>query len=684
MTRKIISIILIAVTLFTILVLPAAAAEVSEPAVEDTRASFEAQSVSKDLEYILDPEEKQAYIDGAGTTFTEVQLLHTMEYGYNSKDMSDYGFYIYIYDPLFGEALTSIEAEMCLLESTGSAYREYDCTLLSKDGYFSKHRVNFGTTVSLLDKDKRVYKISGVTTYNDKGIFKDNNIGLEYSYTGNMKGYGSEVDTLTSMIFDQETIVLETDFTYYRTAGSSKGLYWQNQINTVYFTVPNIFIDEYGKLSAIHHKYKEYETGPMVVTDAPAFGDYAEFLYEVNEDAIYDVGNYAVSDFAQIDALIGISLDYTGTFGFNYSEVIEKHLFTKTYDSPFINETYGVAKLADFKKLPFWFYDPDLASRENNEVAVTADQIYEFLNNHPNVYKGTFFELGEEAVKKYPYPVTGGYWINGVYYEPTVKPDVMVDMTRQHYISSKYACAFGELLESYNGTMDFRDTSNIKTLLSYDVSHSTYDKIQDFGLLSYILGNAYVKDDETISNIHPLAVIEDVDVSLSDADFARKYLVNAGDVTAIKKAHRDAVANDSTLFLFRFDISDYFAKEQTLYYYDTEWVDEWKDTGAAAMVCMQSYYKDFDIISLTFDKNGVETIIPVVHTPEDFVGDITTPSEVAPPINWSALISLILGMVILFIIRKPIGAFVGGIVSGAVKATKASVKGIKRLFKKKE
>ena len=136
--------------------------------------------------------------------------------------------------------------------------------MISKEGYFSKHRVELGDNARMLEWSRRVYKISGVTVYSeDRGILKESAVGQKYIYTGNMKGYGSEINTLACTIFTQDTITLDTRFTYYRTAGSFKGLYWQNQINTVYFTVPNKYVEEYGKLSAIHHTYKEYETGKV-------------------------------------------------------------------------------------------------------------------------------------------------------------------------------------------------------------------------------------------------------------------------------------------------------------------------------------------------------------------------------------------------------------------------------------
>lgn len=674
MRKRISAVIVCAATLFLIFVTPVTALDTEDY----DRTSFEEQGVMDDLGAVLSSDKIQEYKDGAKTVYNDALVLHTMEFGYISRDLSDFGFYIYVYDPVCGADLTSVTAQMCLLESTSSQYKEYGCTMLSKDGYFSKHRVELGDNATMLNWSERVYKISGITVESSKYI-KDCYVGTKYTYTGNMKGYGSEIDTLTCRIFAQDTIMLYTEFTYYRTTGSSKGLYWQNQINTVYFSVPNTYVEDYGKLSAIYHSYKEYETGPMVVTNSALFGPYMQSLYESNKAAAFEEGQYAISDFEKREVAFGSALDYTGSFAFNYSEVTDNKLFTKTIDSPFvISGDLTMDRIMNFTSLPFWFYDPNLASRENNEVAVTSDDIFNFISSHPMIYTGTFEELTDHAIEKYPYAEPRpGVTVNGKPLDNT-EANKAVDATRLHYISTFYGTHFTEILDEYNGVMDFRDSSNIKTLLSYDISHTTYQKIQDFGLFAFLFGNAYVKGDETISNIHPLAVIEESDLSLSDADFSRKYLVNKSDVSKIKWSYNNAKSKGETLFLFRFDISDYFAKSQKVYYYDTFMIDEWKEDVSVAMVCRQSYYADFDIIALTFDKDGVETIIPVVHTPKDFIGDITTPSEVAPPINWSALISVACVIVILFVFRKPISKTVGAVCSGTGKVIKSMTRRTKR------
>ena len=49
------------------------------------------------------------------------------------------------------------------------------------------------------------------------------------------------------------------------------------------------------------------------------------------------------------------------------------------------------------------------------------------------------------------------------------------------------------------------------------------------------------------------------------------------------------------------------------------------DTDTNAYLCQMWVQLDFDIIDLTFTKNGVETVIPVIMSPMDIVPDLNPP-----------------------------------------------------------
>ena len=687
MIKKIITSFLLIVTVVLLFAFPASAADISP---DGTRESFESQSVTDDLEAVYGENFKNEEFKDVD----ELQIIHTMEYGYYSKDLSDYGFYIYIYAPIAKE-IKNMVLFASLGANGGSGYVPYIPTVISSDGDFYKCKINFNPSV--FASNLRVYNLSALTVSFADGSKKTYNHGCTYTYSGNMKGYGSPIDTLMCKYNFLEVIDLNTHFTYYRTAGSDKGVGWQNQINTVYFSVPNSYLDRYGTISKIHHKYTEYETGPMVVTDNLTFWNYLEDLYNNDEKAKFEEGHYALSriskEFYESSVNANVIGGYFSNFWFNelYDVDVKDGTQFTYFDSPFEG---------NYVRLPFWFYDSSLGEREANDVCVTSDQVFDFIASHDNQFFGTYLEFKEEmsrflatAYLMYPFTLKdhgSSFWCSGIYHDFGYCPEDDGDLNYIrfcNYVSKNrpdyYEELFSKKLDEYNNTFDLEDVKNIETLLSYDSTHDIWDRVDDFGLWNVITDKDYIVGDKTVK-VYPFSVISSTDLSLNDQDFSDRYLVAIDDVNSVKSAYQTAVDNDCTLFLFRFDVSDYYTCETDIYKCDPAFIDNYKEVDGSALVCMQSYYDDFQIISLTFKKDGVETIIPVADTPDDFIGDITTPSDTGADVKtpWGALIGLLLGMVFVFIFRKPISRIGAAVGEWIINAFKKLFGFIKRLFKK--
>ena len=64
---------------------------------------------------------------------------------------------------------------------------------------------------------------------------------------------------------------------------------------------------------------------------------------------------------------------------------------------------------------------------------------------------------------------------------------------------------------------------------------------------------------------------------------------------------------------------------------------------------MQNVFLDFDIISLTYERNGVYTVIPVVADPIDIFADVTPPpdfEEEEDGLAWWQILLIVLGVVL--------------------------------------
>ena len=97
---------------------------------------------------------------------------------------------------------------------------------------------------------------------------------------------------------------------------------------------------------------------------------------------------------------------------------------------------------------------------------------------------------------------------------------------------------------------------------------------------------------------------------------------------------------------------------------------------------------DFDIIQLTFNKDGDYTIIPVVSSPIDIVNDVTPPTNISDGLEWWQVILAIVLVVLLLVLCYPILPYIiQGIlwvIMLPVKLVKAISKSIKKNKESKE
>ncbi|MBR4419946.1 MAG: hypothetical protein IKT32_03620, partial [Clostridia bacterium] len=121
--------------------------------------------------------------------------------------------------------------------------------------YLSKTSDNLIYKFSVVDKDKilknlftyqnaiygeRTYAITGIQLIDIySNLAKDYNVGRKFIYSG----YEND-KTLKHSLKTVETIELKVNYVWYRTDSSSKGKNYQNQLNSVYFSVPNRYFDE--------------------------------------------------------------------------------------------------------------------------------------------------------------------------------------------------------------------------------------------------------------------------------------------------------------------------------------------------------------------------------------------------------------------------------------------------------
>lgn len=236
-----------------------------------------------------------------------IEILDLVEFGYKSNaDFSEYGLYLYLYNPS-GEVIPDSDANVVQLaygvKSGGSTdYRKYRLKILSRStgsGYenvFLKVKVEGSEKIAPeLDQSARSYKISGVEIKRQFDLRATDYClgGGSFLFSGYALGC-SRADFSTIYCTRSRSDVVELELhpaTYYAQRSASKKNYsLYDEVFSVYFSVPNDIIKLYGNLDdktlrgleAVKGSYREATTNGMLTdtdTIATLFAAYAEDAY---------------------------------------------------------------------------------------------------------------------------------------------------------------------------------------------------------------------------------------------------------------------------------------------------------------------------------------------------------------------------------------------------------------------
>ena len=221
---------------------------------------------------------------------SQAQIVNFVEYCYSYKGnmQSNYGLYVYVYNPQGLNLSTNSKGNKIQMavsydsEGKPNNYAKFDLQFLSKSensdykNLFYKFNVvdreiNGTTFKDRVNSNERRYDVSGIelVTYGANNA-TEYPVNGTYKFTGYAAGYGPDAgakSTLESSVEYLETITLDVKHTFYRTQTSSKGAGYQNQLDTVYFAVPQRFFDTYGKLQRIKAEWYEYSKPVTAVAE---------------------------------------------------------------------------------------------------------------------------------------------------------------------------------------------------------------------------------------------------------------------------------------------------------------------------------------------------------------------------------------------------------------------------------
>ncbi len=584
------------------------------------------------------------------------QLLSFVEfcYSYYGEKQDDYGLYVYFYNPQ--DTPIDIQTDRNKIQFTfgeKDRYSKYTLEFLNYskqagyEGRFYKFRIKLSDAqrealLNGIKADSRVYKVSNFELCVQNKI-TDYPCAQVYTYTGYALGYGSdlaETDSLACRVdgFD-DYVTLDVNHTvYYKEGDFYHGQ--QSQLNSCFFRVPDKFFEEYGELTQIAYEWYEYVTNFILVTE---------------DKAIYDA----------IDGLRGKGLGEVNGYDYLFCALCD-------FDSSWFKEKGTMLCLYDG-----WEMKDEYSWWEGlSKVTVTmkdGSEAEEWMKNLSSTIAAAFYTNGADC-KDYS----------------VASSDIMEKFKRNSGVLG--APYYGD---GYSQSLfcDFVDQGHKRGYnyreISPDDTFEVFWRETTKSLWQRIWGGYSV-----VTNYDSLPAIVKIsasDLNGSDEEIAGRLYIHKSDVAKLKSEYsigRNAEEKE-TVVLFRYGTSTAVSmpcgqaasnagNDRDLELVKTA-VTQAAEEDFSAYITQQTVYLDFDIISLTFTKDNVSTVIPVAMSPMDVFSPTNPPDEITTRGNMLAWWQILLGVIGLIVIIVLLLKYAPWLIYGLGKAIAAPFKGVASL-----
>ena len=248
----------------------------------------------------------------------EVDIISFVEYSYSNQSyLSEYyGLYIYVYNPT-GKDITItndnnfVNALVGFDENGTEIYDSVNLEYLDKtsDNLIYKFKLSRSSDFLKMAREyaidhegKRLYKFVDLEIKHGRDIVNAD-ISKEYVWSGFAAYCGddsSAVSTLECTDYGARTIALKVMSTNYRFAEKAvtkftdtmalmdTWSYYQDELNSVFFTIPKEYYEDFGNLFKVKAEWYEYRTNYMYVTsDKDAYS------------ALWNMRNVRINQFGQ-------------------------------------------------------------------------------------------------------------------------------------------------------------------------------------------------------------------------------------------------------------------------------------------------------------------------------------------------------------------------------------------------
>ena len=591
----------------------------SADSTDSVQATYESTNVLNNLKGATIGGKEFDLADYPHNSNGKPQIISFVEfcYSYYAEKQADYGLYVYVYNPQdIAFDMSSERNKIQFTYGQKPSYSKYVLEFINYsteagyEGRFWKFKVKLtdgqrSDILRELDESGRVYKISGIEL-SYKNVVTEYPCGQTYTYKGYALGYGSKLaqsDTLSCKVdgFDKY-LTLDVHSTYYRPKGTNGEAYARDTLHSVYFSVPNSIINEYGEMTAVHATWLNALTNPVLVTGNQTV--YDAILPYVGKDVDGGKFHYAKDDNSPVRYAL-LAGDYNESASWNHASHGVAHI-SYNANSYFTNSKKSVTNLQ------YLF----LASNgDADNYTLPAETL---IGNKADGIKGWF----ETFTQKH-----GGTLVNNRF--------------------SK------SLFESVaDGFTDITISADDKFTLT--------DEVLSQSLWQKFVGGGYNVTGTNTYTVSAIKKVEKSDFKTDKAETCNSLYIDESDYTEFKSYYDKATKKQETVYLFRYYQSDYTSYEAIEYergkgdwtLLGTEFDYNYIDTNA---YFMQMWVQlDFDIIDLTFTKDGVDTVIPVIMSPMDIAAD-AAPPVITTKNNlqwWQILLGIIALIFIIWLLIK--------------------------------
>ena len=538
----------------------------------------------------------------------ETNVFSFAEYCYSfySNLQGNYGLYVYVHNPRgLTFNLQSVRNTIQFRAGEQEHSTKYSllylnqCEVPNYEGLFIKFKVVMtgeqkADILASLNSAERIYDVTEIELVtSDTGEAENYQVSTKYFYTGYAAGYGSDINAGSTLDIKSEqadTLHLKPQYTAYRPEGTNgKNDYTQDSLHSVYFAVPNEFIKLFGEMSAVHARWLDAVLKPILVTgNQAAYNSISKYL-GVDLYTLEENSDGQIDDIGYL-YLGGLTPKQFGDGGYTQYLYGYSYNFTDAPSSMFSHELYG-----DTVNPLYFIFN----SGDGTDSADNFTPAWDELLNKMKASKDMF----------------GGELVNDKY-SRAIFESVADEWTEKNIEREK----------------EYPLTSEI-------ISQTWWEKLW---------GGSHVESSKQFDGIQAIYAIDtENDLKGTDYTISQRLYVSEGDVQRLKDFCTDPVNEDCTIYLFRYQTTDYIAQEATcLERSGSRWYE--RDTNAYFF--QETVNLDFDIIDVTFSNGEVDTVIPVAMKPIDVVPAPTPPVHTTSDeitAAWWAYVILVVGEVLI-------------------------------------